>query len=152
MTPSRIIAPWHAFLLTFLLVWLPWLAWFALRAYVLGQPDSKFGRDWGFLFGAVVWGAAAFLSATVALVVHRVESRSVLALSSRQREVALLLGGVTLAAIGTWLPEIAVPLPESVPEPYASLFGYGVPWVLISAVIVLFAIGSVKWVRNLTAR
>ena len=135
-----------------MLVWASWLVWIALESYMLGMPDYKFGRDWGFLFGAGLKGLAALISATIALLIHSVESRTERALPQRERLFVIVICGLVLAGLTVFVPSMYLPMDWLIPQPNAVFAELGVPWALLSAVVILIALAGTRIVRNLTLR
>jgi hypothetical protein len=126
------------FLITLGIVWLPWVAWFAIDTYLLRHYDPKFGRDGGFLFGVFLRGATGLVSATVASVTHGVEMALRSSLTWRSRRHVAVLGGIILSALSPIVPVLYIP---GLPPGFIELV---LPWALVSLFCVLILVSGAR--------
>jgi hypothetical protein len=123
--------------ITFVVMWLPWIGWFAFDTYGLSHHDTKFGRDWGFLFGVFLRGATAFVSAMTAALVHAFELRNARALPWRTRRRVVVIGACIMTALSPLAPRLYVPGLGGIAE-------IVVPWALLSAVVLAAIIATTR--------
>ena len=126
------------FLITWGIVWVPWVAWFAVDAYLLGHYDAKLGRDGGFVFGVFLRGVTGLVSALITASANGIEMTTRSRLSWPSRRGAVLVSAAILSALSPIVPRLHI---AGLPNP---AMGLVLPWALVSLLCVVLVLGGAR--------
>ncbi len=135
MTSGRYIGT--VFWVVLLLIWLPWTGWYATDTYVFGHEDTKFGRDGGVVFVAVMYAYIAITSAVCAAVLRVFDALFFEPVSHRQVLMASAGAGVSLSVISPAALDLGLPW-------FPEILGIVLGWASISLVVAIVFFGAVR--------
>jgi hypothetical protein len=125
-------------LVTWGIVWVPWVAWFAVDTYLLGHHDSKLGRDGGFVFGVFLRGVTGLVSGLVAALANGIEMTTSGRLSLPSRREAAIVSAAVLSVLSPIVPRLHI---AGLPNP---AMGLVLAWAIVSLLCVALILGGAR--------
>lgn len=120
-----------------LIVWLPWLIWYAIDTYALGNEDMKFGRDGGFIFSVIISAYIAIASSISGAVIRFLDSVLFLPITVRQTRFAAIGAGLSLSALSPFIFRFYIPW-------FGEVTGLVVGWMAISTAVCVIWFSAVR--------